>query len=76
MSAQVNAAAAERRRALGIPVYETDDEHEWRADGWCNCGAEKKPRPSRGRKVPNRTTARSNLDAIERNWDESGWNLR
>jgi hypothetical protein len=59
----------DRRRALGIPVH-GDDEHEWRSDGWCNCGA---AQPSRHHRTRNplpptgRTRGHSNLDIVERN---------
>lgn len=65
-------ASDERRRALGIPVH-GDDEHEWRADGYCNCGAEKPTGRGRVQRVlppGGRTTGHPNLDVIERNWSE------
>jgi hypothetical protein len=63
-----------RRHALGIPVHETDAEHEWRADGYCNCGeARPKVRKEGTRRtlpsVVGRTTPRTDLDIIERNED-------
>jgi hypothetical protein len=64
--------AAERRRALGIPVH-GDDEHEWRTDGYCNCGVEKPTRRSRAAgPIPpeGRKAGISNLDVIEQNWSE------
>jgi hypothetical protein len=59
----------ERRRALGIPVH-GDDEHEWRADGYCNCGAKKTPAKKPFRTPGERTAGVSNLDVIEQNWSE------
>ncbi len=60
----------ERRHALGIPVH-ADDEHEWRSDGYCNCGAERRPKKRR-HYLSTRdggTRARTNLDYIEGNED-------
>jgi hypothetical protein len=63
--------SADQRRALGIPVH-ADDEHEWRADGYCNCGAEHKPKRRPRALLPpgGRTAGHSSLDVIEQNWSE------
>lgn len=61
--------AIARRRALNIPVHVTAAEHEWRSDGFCNCGESKfKLRGSR-RATERRSgaTGASNLDRIEHN---------
>lgn len=31
-------AQRKRREALGIPYHELDKDHDFRADGYCNCG--------------------------------------
>lgn len=58
----------ERRRKLGIPVH-SDDEHEWRRDGYCNCGASRKLR-GRVRGATDRADGKRghvDLDVIEGN---------
>lgn len=61
----------ERRRALGIPVHDTEAEHSF-VDGYCTCGARRRPeRKTKGRLPPGgRRAGKSNLDAIEHNWSE------
>jgi len=59
------ALAADRRRRLGIPVHESEEDHDWTSDGYCNCGAEKKS--AKGPKPPRRHAGKVNLDVIERN---------
>ncbi|HEY6020522.1 MAG TPA: hypothetical protein VIY48_11735 [Candidatus Paceibacterota bacterium] len=56
----------ERRRELGIPVHSSEEDHEWRRDGYCNCGASnfkanKPPRIAKG------TYGKINIDVIEGN---------
>lgn len=59
----------ERRFLLGIPFHATESEHEWRWDGYCNCGASK-PKTSRVKRMTpggNRTRGKSSIDVIEKN---------
>lgn len=59
-----------RKKALGIPVHLTEEEHDYRADGWCNCG-ERRPGMKRwDARVTSRpeTRGKSNLDVTEGNY--------
>lgn len=55
----------ERRRALGIPIHVSEEDHDWRDDHYCNCGASKKKQQMKAH--GNRVTGKNNLDVIEGN---------
>jgi hypothetical protein len=59
------------RLELGIPVHESDAEHEWRSDGYCNCGEKRRRERKPAHCAPTGgVVGKSNLDVIERNWSE------
>lgn len=58
--------SAERRHALGIPVHTSEEDHDWRQDGYCNCGASRSKLRVKVR-GGNRVAGKSNLDFIEGN---------
>lgn len=70
MSRAMDDKTIARRRALGIPVHLGDDEHEWRADGYCNCGADRRGAAWTAHHVPDSgVVTKWNLDIIEHNED-------
>lgn len=62
----------ERKKALGIPVHLSEEDCDYRADGYCNCG-ERRPgvrrQDGRVRTRPG-LHGKPNIDSIERNWKE------